>query len=45
VIERVRKHAVVAPFTVENGFLTATHKVRRAMVMREHTEILDGLHR
>jgi len=45
VIERVRKHAVVAPFTVENGLLTATHKVRRAIVMREHTEILDGLHR
>jgi long-chain acyl-CoA synthetase len=44
VIERVRKHAVVPPFTVENGLLTATQKIRRAHVMREHATELDRLH-
>ena len=44
VIERVRKHAVVPPFTVENGLLTATQKIRRTMVMREHAAELERMH-
>ena len=44
VTERIRKHAVVAPFTVENGLLTPTHKIRRMLVMRANTDILAKLH-
>ena len=43
VTERIRKHAVVPPFTVDNGLLTATQKVRRHMVMAEHKRVLEGL--
>jgi long-chain acyl-CoA synthetase len=44
VTERIRKHAVVAAFTVENGLLTPTHKIRRMLVLRANTEILRRLH-
>ena len=44
VTERIRKHAVVEPFTVENGLLTPTHKIRRMLVMRANTEVLTKLH-
>ncbi len=44
VTERIRKHAVVAPFTVENGLLTPTQKIRRMLVMRANTEVLAKLH-
>lgn len=44
VTERVRKHAVVDPFTVENGLLTPTQKIRRLMVARTHEEVLRRLH-
>ncbi len=44
VTERIRKHAVVEPFTVENGLLTPTHKIRRMLVMRANTEVLAKLH-
>jgi long-chain acyl-CoA synthetase len=44
VTERVRKHAVVEPFTVENGLLTPTQKIRRLMVTRTHEEVLRRLH-
>ena len=44
VIERVRKHALVDPFTLENGLLTATQKIRRGLVMRAHAELLARLH-
>jgi long-chain acyl-CoA synthetase len=43
VIERVRKHAVVPPFTVEAGSLTATQKVRRHIVMEYHKDLVSGL--
>jgi long-chain acyl-CoA synthetase len=44
VTERIRKHAVVPPFTVENGLLTPTQKIRRMLVIRAHTEMLAKLH-
>jgi long-chain acyl-CoA synthetase len=44
VTERIRKHAVVAPFTVENGLLTPTQKIRRMLVIRANTELLMKLH-
>jgi long-chain acyl-CoA synthetase len=34
--ERVRRHQVVPAFTLENGLLTPSHKVRRALVLRAH---------
>ena len=42
VTERVRRHRLVAPFTVENGLLTPSQKVRRALVLREHGAALAG---
>jgi long-chain acyl-CoA synthetase len=44
VTERIRKHAVVAPFTMENGLVTPTQKVRRVLVMRAHADVLARLH-
>jgi long-chain acyl-CoA synthetase len=44
VTERVRRHAVVAPFTVENGLLTPTQKIRRLLVMRANADALARLH-
>jgi long-chain acyl-CoA synthetase len=44
VTERVRKHAIVPPFTLENGLLTPTHKIRRLMVIRANARALAGLH-
>ncbi len=43
VTERVRRHAIVPPFTVENGLLTATQKIRRALVIAAHRDLLDEL--
>ncbi len=45
IVERVRKHAIVAPFTVENGMLTPTQKIRRLAVVRANAETLALLHR
>jgi long-chain acyl-CoA synthetase len=44
VTERIRRHAAVPPFTVENGLLTPTQKIRRPIVLRAHAEVLARLH-
>ncbi len=43
VTERIRRHAVVPPFTIENGLLTATQKIKRHLVRREHAKLLETL--
>jgi long-chain acyl-CoA synthetase len=44
VTERIRRHAVVNAFTVENGLLTPTQKIRRLMVIRANSDVLARLH-
>jgi long-chain acyl-CoA synthetase len=44
ITERIRRHAIVAPFTVENGLLTPTHKIRRMLVIRANRDALAKLH-
>jgi long-chain acyl-CoA synthetase len=44
VTERIRRHALVNAFTVENGMLTPTHKIRRLIVIRANSEVLTRLH-
>ena len=44
VTERIRKHALVPPFTLENGLLTPSHKIRRVLVLRANAHILARLH-
>ena len=44
VTERIRKHALVAPFTIENGLLTPSHKIRRMLVMRANAAVVAKLH-
>jgi long-chain acyl-CoA synthetase len=44
VTERVRKHALVAPFTIDNGLLTPSQKIRRMLVIRANAAILTGMH-
>jgi long-chain acyl-CoA synthetase len=44
VTERIRKHAVVEPFTVENGLLTPTQKIRRMLVIRANSDVFATLH-
>jgi long-chain acyl-CoA synthetase len=44
VTERIRKYAIVPPFTTENGLLTPTQKIRRLMVIRANAKALAGLH-
>lgn len=44
-IEKVRKFTLAPqPFTIENGQLTASLKVRRHAVLREYRDVLDGLY-
>ncbi len=43
VTERIRRHAIVPPFTIDNGMLTATQKVRRHIVSHEHAGLLEKL--
>ena len=42
VTERIRRHALVPEFTIENGLLTPSHKVRRLLVLRAHGDALLG---
>jgi long-chain acyl-CoA synthetase len=42
--ERIRKHAVVPPFTIENGLLTPSQKIRRLLVIRANAHVLAKLH-
>ena len=44
VTERVRRHGIVPAFTVENGLLTPTQKIRRPLVLRDHVGTLEKLH-
>jgi long-chain acyl-CoA synthetase len=44
VTERIRKHAVVEPFTMENGLLTPTQKIRRLLVLRAYAQLVATLH-
>jgi long-chain acyl-CoA synthetase len=44
VTERIRRHVIVAPFTVENGLLTPTQKIRRLLVIRANRDVLAKLH-
>jgi len=44
VTERIRKHAIVPPFTIENGLLTPSQKIRRVLVIRANSAILTKLH-
>jgi len=44
-IERIRRWTIAEPFTVENGLLTPTMKVRRRAVIERHASVLESLHR
>jgi long-chain acyl-CoA synthetase len=44
ITERIRKHTLVPPFTIENGLLTPSHKIRRVLVMRANADIVARLH-
>ncbi|WP_237214938.1 AMP-dependent synthetase/ligase [Falsiroseomonas oryziterrae] len=43
-IERIRRTAAVAPFTVENGQLTPTMKIKRRVVLDAHKDQVEALH-
>jgi long-chain acyl-CoA synthetase len=43
VIERIRKHAVVPAFTIDDGTLTATQKIRRHIVMQQYKTVMATL--
>ena len=43
--ERVRRFAVIAtPFTVENGMLTPTLKIKRKVVLSAYAQLIDTLY-
>ena len=44
-IERIRKFEVMAePFSVENGLMTPTLKLRRPRIIEHHGALLEGLY-
>lgn len=43
ITERIRRYAVVPPFTIDNGQLTATQKVKRHVVRQTHAATLEKL--
>jgi len=43
VTERIRRHAVVPAFTLENGLLTPTQKIRRLHVLRVNADQLERM--
>jgi long-chain acyl-CoA synthetase len=44
-IERVRRFKIVAePFTVENGMMTPTLKLKRTVIYKEHAKDVDALY-
>jgi long-chain acyl-CoA synthetase len=45
VAERVRKWRLVEPFTIENGMMTPTQKIRRPAVLGQYREAVSGLYR
>lgn len=44
VTERIRRHAIVPAFTVENGLLTPSQKIRRVLAMRANAATVAKLH-
>jgi len=43
-VERIRRHAIVPTFTVENGLLTPTSRVRRRAVLAAHEAAIAALY-
>ena len=44
-IERIRRfHVMAEPFTVENGLMTPTLKLRRHLIVRAYRGVLEGLY-
>jgi long-chain acyl-CoA synthetase len=44
IIERIRRIGTVPAFTVENGMLTPTMKVKRRVVLDAHAAQVEALH-
>ena len=42
VTERIRHHRLVPPFTIENGLLTPSQKIRRTHVLRTHRGVFGA---
>jgi long-chain acyl-CoA synthetase len=43
IIERIRRHGLTAPFTIENGLLTPTMKLKRRAALQERAAEIEGL--